>query len=193
MLNSIKISNRRYIYFFILLAIVIFQVIILRYQGHIWICKCDSIKFWHGAINSDQDSQHISDWYTFSHIIHGFLFYWLLKKFTKNKYSLGTYLVLATLLESGWEILENSLLIINRYRETASLMYFGDSILNSFCDVLSMALGFFLASKIRVWLSITLVILLELFTIYYIRDNLTLNIVMLLYPFEFIKTWQLGI
>lgn len=175
------------------ILIIFFQILVQRYQGHVWICDCGYIKLWNGAINSNQDSQHISDWYTFSHIIHGFLFFWLIKKLTKNKFSLEIYFLMAVALETGWEILENSPLIINRYRETASLMYYGDSILNSVCDVIFMALGFFLASRIRVWLSVTLVILLELFTLYFIRDNLTLNIIMLLHPFGFIKNWQLGI
>lgn len=186
-------TDKKIAHLLIISAIIIFQILILKYQGHIWICDCGTVNFWHGAINSSQDSQHLTDWYTFSHIIHGFIFYWLLKKFTKNKYSIPTYLILAVVLEAGWEILENSPLIINRYRETASLMYFGDSIVNSVTDVVSMMFGFFLASRMKVWISIALVVSLELFTLYYIRDNLTLNVVMLLYPFDFIKNWQLGV
>ncbi len=185
-------KNKSLMIGFLVLLVVLVQILILKLQGHIWICDCDYVKLWHGAINSNQDSQHISDWYTFSHIIHGFVFYWLLKKFTKNKYSLGTYLLLSVLVEVGWEIFENSSFIINRYRETASLMYFGDSIINSVGDVFWMILGFFLASRLQVWLSVFIVIALELFTLYFIRDNLTLNIVMLLYPFDFIRNWQLG-
>lgn len=179
--------------YLVVLLIILFQIIVLRYQGHIWICECGDIKLWHGAINSNEDSQHIIDWYTFSHVIHGFVFYWLLKKFTKNKYSFGLYFLLSIALEVGWEILENSPIIINRYRETASLMYFGDSILNSVSDVAAMALGFFLASRIKVYLSVLIIIILELFVLYFIRDNLTLNIIMLLHPLESIKNWQLGI
>ncbi|MFZ2522406.1 MAG: DUF2585 family protein [Minisyncoccia bacterium] len=180
-------------YVLIIVLILTVQIFTQIYQGHVYMCECGFIKFWHGAINSPEDSQHLSDWYTFSHIIHGFVFYWLLKKFTKNKFSLGTYLVLAIAIESGWEILENSPLIINRYRETASLMYFGDSIINSMFDVIYMVLGFILAWKIPIWLSVILVILMEIFVLYFIRDNLALNIIMLLYPFEAIKNWQLGI
>jgi hypothetical protein len=181
------------VYTVIIILIFIVQILSQVYQGHIWICDCGIVKFWHGAINSNQDSQHLSDWYTFSHIIHGFVFYWLLKKFTKNKLGIWTYLSLAVAIESGWEILENSPIIINRYRETASLMYFGDSIINSLADVLWMILGFIIAWRIPVWLSVTLVIFMELFVLYFIRDNLTLNIIMLLYPFETIRNWQLGI
>lgn len=185
-----KITITQYI--LIATGILAVQVLAQVYQGHIWICDCGYTKFWHGAVNSNQDSQHLTDWYSFSHIIHGFIFYWLLKKFTRNKFSIGFYFILALALESGWEILENSPIIINRYRETASLMYYGDSIINSFFDVLYMALGFILARKIPVWFSVTLVIFMEIFVLYYIRDNLTLNIVMLLYPFETIRNWQLG-
>lgn len=186
-----KLSLFHYIGIGILLVII--QILVLLYQGHIWICDCGVVKFWHGAINSNQDSQHISDWYTFSHIIHGFAFYWILKTVTKNRWPLGLYFVSAIGLEVSWEILENSPIIINRYRETASLMYFGDSIINSVSDVFWMSLGFILAWRIPTWLSISLVIFMELFVVYFIRDNLTLNIVMLLYPFEVIRNWQLGL
>ncbi len=186
-----KISARNYI--FLAISLVIIQIIVLNVQGHIAICDCGFVKFWHGAINSNQDSQHISDWYTFSHIIHGFIFYWILRKISKNKWPIHLYFFLAVALEVGWEILENSPIIINRYRETASLMYFGDSIINSVSDVFWMALGFILAWRIPTWLSIFLVIFMELFVLYFIKDNLTLNVVMLIYPFEFIKNWQLGI
>lgn len=185
--------SKKYLYTLLIIFIIFIQIVILKLQGHVWICDCGYIKFWHGTLNSNQDSQHIADWYTFSHIIHGFVFYWLMKIISKNKYSIWTYLLFTTMLEVGWEILENSPLIIKRYRETASLMYYGDSVINSVSDVVFMASGFFLASRLRVWLSIVLVITLELFALYYIRDNLTLNIVMLLHPFEFIKHWQLGI
>ncbi len=180
------------VYGFFITLILAIQIFTQIYQDHVFMCECGFVKFWHGVINSAEDSQHLSDWYTFSHIIHGFLFYWLLKKFTKNRFSIWTYLVLAVALESAWEILENSPIIINRYRETASLMYFGDSIINSLFDVFYMILGFILAWKIPVWFSVALVIFMELFVLYYIRDNLTLNVVMLLYPFEAIRDWQLA-
>ncbi len=192
-MNKLEKHLTEYKYIFLILSLILLLILVLKYQGHIWICDCGYIKFWSGAINSNQDSQHIADWYTFSHIIHGYVFYWLLKKFTKNKYPVINYFLMAVALEVGWEILENSPIIINRYRETASLMYFGDSVVNSVSDALSMILGFLLASRSKVYLSVVIVIGLELFTLYYIKDNLTLNIVMLLHPFEFIKNWQLGI
>jgi hypothetical protein len=161
-------------------------------MGQVPICKCGYVKVWHGVVFSAENSQHISDWYTFSHVIHGFAFYGLLW-LVGRRWSLGVRLVLALLLESGWEILENTDMVINRYREvTIALDYYGDSVLNSVCDILAMALGFFLAWRLPVWVTIALTIFLELFVLYFIRDNLTLNIIMLLYPLDGIRTWQGG-
>ncbi len=156
------------------------------------ICKCGYIRFWEAKINSSENSQHISDWYSFSHIIHGFIFFWFFRLISRKKWPIGLCLVLALGVECSWEILENSSFIINRYREaTISLDYFGDSILNSVCDILFMVLGFFLAWRMPVWLTILLIIVMELGVGYMIHDNLTLNIIMLIHPFEAIKQWQM--
>lgn len=173
--------------------IVIFALILLV-MGQVLICKCGYVKLWHGIVASSENSQHISDWYSFSHIIHGFAFYWLLRM-SKKRWGLpiGLLLLGALFLEISWEIFENTDFIINRYREvTISLDYYGDSVINSVSDVLFMAAGFFVARKAPVWLTILLVIVMELFVGYFIRDNLTLNIIMLLYPLEAIKQWQMG-
>jgi Protein of unknown function (DUF2585) len=161
-----------------------------RFNGRIYMCKCGYVKLWEGAVNSPGNSQHIADWYSLSHIIHGFIFYGL-TKLVASHWSTTTRLALATLIECGWEVLENSSFIINRYREaTISLDYFGDSILNSVCDVACMLLGFVLASHVPVRLTIAAAIAMELLALYVIRDNLTLNVVMLLHPIEAIKNWQ---
>nr|WP_245281272.1 DUF2585 family protein [Methylobacterium sp. ZNC0032] len=169
---------------------------ILLWMGREPICKCGNIKLWQGTVMSSENSQHIADWYTFSHIIHGFLFYglfWLIRRVTGLPISFGLALLLSILLEGAWEIAENTDAVINHYRSaTISLDYYGDSVLNSVCDILSMVLGFFFARFAPVWLTVTSALGMELIVGWLIRDNLTLNVIMLLWPMDWIKAWQGG-
>ena len=153
-------------------------------------CACGTVKLWHGIVQSSENSQHISDWYTMSHIIHGFIFFSLGRLLLK-KWPLGLALCAAILVEGAWEILENSPIIIDRYREvTISYGYAGDSIINSVFDLVWMIFGFFLASRLPWKVTVGIALFFEVFTAYMIRDNLTLNVLMLATPFEAVKDWQ---
>ena len=183
-------SRRQTVYWITAAAMIAAVALIELSMGRHLICKCGYVKLWHGVVMSSENSQHISDWYTPSHVIHGFIFYgffWLIGR----RWPLGLRLCLAVLVEGAWEIFENTDFIINRYREaTISLDYYGDSVINSVSDILAMVLGFFIAANAPVWLTVALAIGFELLTGYMIRDNLTLNIIMLLWPLDWIKEWQ---
>ncbi len=165
----------------IILATIAVAAAIELFMGRLPLGPDGRFGWWEGNI-----------WNTFSHILHGVLFYailWLVARRLPRR----TRLIAAVLLEASWEVLENSPIIINRYRAvTISLGYTGDSVLNSMSDLLMMMLGFLIASRWRVWASVALVIVCELGMLYFVRDNLTLNILMLVYPLEAIRQWQMA-
>lgn len=148
--------------------------------------------WWEGSIWSSENSQRVADAYSFSHFIHGLAFYGILW-LCARRLAVEKRLLIALAFEAGWEVLENSPLIINRYREaTAALGYSGDSVLNSLSDVVMMTLGFLFALKVRPRLSVIVALVLEIGCALWVRDNLTLNIIMLVCPVEAIKQWQLA-
>ena len=173
-------------------ALVALLAAILIVMGRPPICPCGTVSLWHGTVQSNQNSQQISDWYSFSHIIHGFIFYGVLRWLMPLR-PLWVPLAIAIGIEGAWEIAENSPMIIDRYREvTMAFGYSGDSVLNSVSDTLFMVAGFLAASRMRWWVTVALAVAFELFTLWTIRDNLTLNILMLVSPIEAVKEWQAG-
>ena len=172
--------------------LLVVQALVLYFFGQPWICECGYVKAWEGAVRSAGNSQHLSDWYTFSHVIHGFAFYAVLWYFFPRLSFVQRFL-LALAAEISWEIVENTPWLIEHYRAQALAQgYVGDSILNSISDTLAMALGFLLAWRLPVFATIALAISFELFVGYSIRDNLVLNSIGLFHQFDFISRWQGG-
>jgi Protein of unknown function (DUF2585) len=173
---------------------------VLYAMGRTPICACGTVKLWHGTVNSAENSQHFFDWYTPSHVIHGFLFYalfWLIGRLRGRAFPFGAALLGALVIEGLWEIAENTPMMIERYRTaTIALGYNGDSIVNSVADMLAMTAGFLAASRLPVALSVALVVAAEVAVAFVIRDNLILNIIMLVWPEDgirnWIKAWQAG-
>lgn len=189
-MNKIPLIPRSY--WIAAFALVAAMAAILLWMGRPPICTCGEVKLWVGTVHGPDNSQHLADWYTPSHVIHGFLFY-LLGWLVLRRNPPGDRLLAAVLIEAGWELLENSKWVIDRYREaTMALGYTGDSVLNSVADLLWMILGFGLARRLPLWATAALAIGFELLTLAAIRDNLTLNVLMLVWPIEAIADWQGG-
>ena len=176
----------------VIVAIVLAAAGIQFGLGREAICKCGVVKLWHGVVQSAENSQHLSDWYTPSHIVHGIWFFaltWLVAR----RQPLAWRLAIAVAVEAAWEVIENTPFIIDRYRAaTISLDYYGDSIINSMSDIVAMTIGFGFAASVRWWVSAVAILVMEIGVALVIRDNLFLNILMLIHPFDAIKHWQAG-
>jgi len=165
---------------------------VLLAMGRNPICTCGTIELWVGTRDSPKTSQMLADWYSLSHIVHGLLFYALLW-LVARRIVVGPRFLLALFIEASWEVIENTPMVIDRYRATtAALGYTGDSVINSLSDILMMALGFLIARKMPIWTSILLLAALEVVPLFVIRDNLTLNIIALIAPNPAIQAWQSG-
>lgn len=185
-----------YVPWFLMFLVLGIMVLMLWMEGRIWWCKWDTplyiatLDAW-----SRHTSQHFFDPYALTHLLHGFLFLWILDlivhRILQRRISFAWLLFIAVLAEAVWEVFENSQFIIERYREqTASLDYFGDSIANAFGDVVACVIGFIIAYRLRFWLSLAVFIAVEILLLLIIRDSLLINIIMLIYPIEAIKQWQ---
>jgi hypothetical protein len=164
---------------------------LLRYEGRLWICACGYFQLWSGNICSSDNSQHLLDPYSFTHILHGFLFFWIVAGLIKRLRP-RWQLTLAVAIEALWEVFENTEFIINRYRsETAALGYTGDTVVNSFGDILCCLVGFMIARRLGWRWSIIVFLALEVILILWIKDSLLLEIVMLIFSIDAIRTWQM--
>lgn len=172
--------------------IVLASVIALNLLGRVWWCEAGDASPWSWIVNSRHNSQHIIDPYSFTHILHGILEFWLIG-LVFWKLPMAWRFVLAIFIESSWEVIENTNYVINRYREaTISLDYYGDSIANSFADIVCCGFGFWLAYKIRLLWSALIFLTTEAILLLWIRDSLLLNLLMLIWPVDAVKQWQMG-
>jgi hypothetical protein len=189
---TLSLANSYAKYTALALTLVALQALVLFLLGQPLIAADGRIKLWEGVVLSPGNSQHITDWYTFSHVLHGFLFYGLVWLVFRRQ-SVGLRFLMCVGLEAGWEILENTPIVIDHYRKQALAQgYTGDSIVNSVSDNVAMMLGFLAAWRLPVWAVVALGLGMEAFVAYCIRDNLTLNIINLIHGFEAIATWQAG-
>lgn len=176
-----------------MLAIIVITVatgLLLRAEGRLWICACGTVQVWSGQICSANNSQHFLDPYSFTHVLHGFLFFWLIAGFGRRLRG-SWQVVLALAVEGAWEVFENTNFIIDRYRsETAALGYNGDTVVNSFGDLVCCLLGFIVARRLGLKWSLIVFVLLELVLILWIKDSLILEILMLVVPLDAIRVWQ---
>jgi hypothetical protein len=176
----------------IAVAILPALAIVEALLGQPALCRCGRLRLWTGRADGPETSQMLVDWYSASHIVHGLLFYGILRRLAPEL-ALGWRLLLATLIEAAWELTENSPAVIARYRATTiAIGYSGDSVVNSVSDVAMMMLGFAFAAAVSGRLSILAAIALELASLIAIRDNLTLNVLMLAHPIDAIRRWQAG-
>ena len=184
-------SGRKLWPWLLIVAILGVTAILLRLEGRLWICSCRRLLIWVGQTCSSDNSQHILDPYSFTHVLHGFLFFWLIS-WLLPRLKPVSQLSLAVAVEALWEVFENTDFIIERYRTaTAALGYNGDTVVNSVGDILCCLLGFMIARRLGFRRSLIAFMALEIVLIFWIRDSLLLEILMLVVPVDAIRTWQM--
>jgi hypothetical protein len=173
-------------------AILLIAIVSLNLLGRVWWCEAGDAWPWSWEVWSKHNSQHLIDPYSFTHVLHGVLEFWLIG-LVFYKVPMAWRFVIAIFIESSWEVLENTNYIINRYREaTISLDYFGDSIANSIADIVCCGVGFWIAYKVRFWWSLLIFVAMEVILLFWIKDSLIVNLIMLIFPVDAIKQWQTG-
>lgn len=185
-----KLINKGYLPWLAILVTCALAAYLLDQQGRLWICACGRVLVWAGDIWSADNSQHLFDPYSFTHILHGFVFFWV-AAWLLPRLDFSWQLWVALLVEAAWEVAENSEVIIQRYREaTLALGYNGDTILNSLSDIALCGVGVVLARYLGLRRTLALFVLTEVILIFWIRDSFLLNVLMLLYPIDAIRIWQ---
>jgi len=186
-----RFLGQKYWPVFAIVASFVATALLLRLEGRLWLCACGSIQLWSGQICSANNSQHFLDPYSFTHVLHGFLFFWLIA-WLLSRLRANWQLALAVAVEAGWEVFENTNFIIDRYRsETAALGYNGDTVVNSFGDILCCLIGFIVARRLGLRRSLVVFAVLELVLIVWIKDSLLLEILMLVVPIDAVRAWQM--
>ena len=186
-----KTDRNKVLYVTATVLVMLLMILLLRAQGRLFLCACGYFEVWTGDTCSSNNSQHFFDPYSFTHLLHGFLFFWLATLLFK-RFTPGWQLWIALLLESAWEVFENSRFVIDRYRTaTAALGYQGDTIVNSIGDLMWAIGGFLIARQLGVWRSIFVFLFVELVLLVWIHDGLLLQIMMLVWPVDAIKSWQM--
>ena len=171
--------------------VLLAMILLLRAEGRRLMCACGHFAVWISDWCSSNTSQQLLDPYSLTHVLHGFLFFWLITLLFRRMPRAWQFW-LALLLESAWEVFENTSFVINKYRtETAALGYQGDTIVNSLGDLSCALLGFVIARQLGVRRSLILFVLIEAVLIFWIHDSLLLQILMLVRPVEAIKLWQM--
>ncbi|MEP6569714.1 MAG: DUF2585 family protein [Acidobacteriota bacterium] len=188
---STHFRGQKYLPSVVVLAAFAAAAVLLHFEGRLWMCACGKIQLWSGQVCSANNSQHLLDPYSFTHLLHGFVFFWLIT-WLFSRLSANWQLALAVAIEACWEVFENTNFVIDRYRsQTAALGYNGDTVINSFGDILCCVVGFVVARRLGLRRSLIVFVVLEVVLIFWIKDSLLLEILTLIIPIDAVRAWQM--